>query len=328
MTGGKSAAAPAPEAADGEVKEKKRRSKAEDSASKKRKISSTKATKAAAPSAPAADAVDTFRVEHLSYKRLLPGPTVLLVQVVAILPLEIIVSLPNMLLGHIPITNISKTFTKRLEENLEESDDEESEEEESEEEDEDDEANRQERAVSSKKIPSLSDMFQVGQYLRASVVKVLPPKATTSAATAFNNRSQRGNEDFKGSRRCELSLEPPVVNAGISLADMKTFSATSGIVLQAEIKSVEDNGYVLDLGTAPEDAKSEAKVSAFVSFKEEKLARMAAGSENWPKHRFTLGGIVSVRPLKVAENGRTCTVSILPSDVEQTIVRHTCAPSW
>ena len=54
-------------------------------------------------------------MEHLSYKRLLPGPTVVLVQVVQILPLELIVSLPDQLMANIPITNISKAFRKRLE---------------------------------------------------------------------------------------------------------------------------------------------------------------------------------------------------------------------
>lgn len=258
----------------------------------------------------------------MSYKRLLPGPTVLLVQIIAILPLELIVSLPGQLLGHVPITNISKVYTKRLEEDLEREEDSDDDDEEEEEEDDDDARPDNEEVENgqnaggnsnSKKLPTLGDMFHVGQYLRASVVKVLPPKATASIIRSFGSR--RGNEDWKSSRRAELSLEPEQVNAGVTLQDLQK---NSGLLLQATVKSVEDNGYILDLGLgkSPSSKEADGGLTAFVAFKGEEKARKEQGADgSWPKHRFTLGGIVTVKVEKVAENARTAGVTIVAKEV-------------
>ena len=252
---------------------------------------------------------ETFRVEHLSYKRLLPGPTVVLVQIVQILPLEIIVSLPNQLMGHIPITNISKVFTSRLEEEDEASESESEDEEGSEDALNDDKEGEE---TDSGRLPNLTEMFSVGQYLRAGVVNVLPPRAASAVSQANYGRhrnKQRGNEEWKSSRRAELSLESEKANAGISITDLKL----GQIVLQGQVKSIEDNGYILDFGL-------ENGLTAFIGFKEEKKVRKA-DQENWPRQSMTLGGIVQARVLKISENGRTCDVLIARSEREQTMVK-------
>jgi rRNA biogenesis protein RRP5 len=295
---------------------KKRKQPPTSSSSKNKKTAKAASAAAATSTANA----DTFRVEHLSYKRLLPGPTIVLVQVVQILPLELIVSLPDQLMANIPITNISKAFRKRLEEEADASSDDESEEEE---EEDDDDASNKEESSSEKigKLPNLSDMFYVGQYLRASVSRVLPPRATSTFASSSK---QRGNELWKSSRRAELSLEPEVVNEGVSLNDLKN----GQIVLQGYVKSVEDNGYIVDFGLQLPGASSSSNeqgsntLTGFVSFKDEEKAKKhaVAAGDSWPKYRATLGGIVSARITKLAENARTCTVGIQQSDIENTLV--------
>lgn len=247
-------------------------------------------------------------MEHLSYKRLLPGPTNVLVQVVEILPLELIVSLPNQLMGHVPITNISKTFTKRLEDDLDEEEEEEEEENSDEEDEDDDEAS----ATKSSKIPALNEMFAVGQYLRAHVVKVLPAK---SAATSLSSHAKRCNEDYKASRRCELSLEPDLLNAAVNKADLKS----GELSLQAFVKSVEDNGYILDFGLPTSGTGQDLALTSFVTFDEEKKVKKQVGT-SWPKDRLTLGGIVEAKITKLNENGRTCTVSISPVEISKKAV--------
>lgn len=301
------------------IKTKRRKSEVEASGvatkpqgTKKRRVDSIPSASKAASSSnttnSASSQFDSFRVEHLSYKRLLPGPTVLLAQIIAILPLELIVSLPEQLLGHIPITNISSTFTKRLEADVEASSDEED--------DEDDEASEAgsdlgEGTSSNSKVPNLSDMFQVGQYVRASVVKVSPAKATSALLSTYGAGSRRGNEDWKGSRRCELSLEPLLVNAGVSHGDLKA----GGLVLQASVKSVEDNGYVLDFGISTNsDASDKSALTSFLPFKDVKAAKK---NPSWAPQSTTIGGIVTAKVSKITSNGRTCNVSILPQDVQR-----------
>lgn len=117
-----------------------------------------------------------------------------------------IVSLPNQLLAHIPITNLSPEFTKRLEAAGEES---ESESDESEEEDEDDEPS----AKSS--LPGLPSLFKAGQWVSAVVT------ASKAADSKQKLGGREGDESVRTSRRVELSLEPEKVNEGVAKGDLK-----------------------------------------------------------------------------------------------------------
>lgn len=241
----------------------------------------------------------------------MPGPTIVLAQIVQILPLELVLSLPNQLLGHVPITNISPYYTERLEHEADESD-------ERSEDDEDGASSNGENA--SGKVPSLNDMFEVGQYVRASVVNVLPAR-TTAHNASIGTKWQRASEDWRASRRCELSLYPDLVNAGIRAEDMKSGQFT----LQACVKSEEDNGVVLDLGVSLTDGDASApRLSAFVSRKEIKKAIKGKQSPTAAQQAYTTGGVVSVRVLKLADNGRTATVSVQKAETDTCLL--TTAP--
>jgi rRNA biogenesis protein RRP5 len=139
-------------------------------------------------------------------------------QIVGILPLQLLVSLPNQLSAHVPITNISSQFTTALEQmdNISEgsgADDEEG------------------ATLSNFDTPDLSDIFRVGQYVRA-VVSAIHTPGSSQASSLGKSR----DEASKASRRVELSLVPERVNAGVQKSDLKngfvcspyksTFSAT------------------------------------------------------------------------------------------------------
>ncbi|BGP31459.1 rRNA bioproteinsis protein rrp5 [Rhodotorula toruloides] len=223
---------------------------------------------------------DAFRVEHLNYKRLIPG-TKVLCQVVQVRPLEVIVSLPNQLLGHIPITNISSEFTARLEKAGEEDSDEE-EEEESDEEDE---------VTADKGLPGLSALFHTGQYLIAVVTST-----AVSDPTKLKLAGREGDETVRSSRRVELSVEPEKVNEGIAKGDLKR-----GFVFPAAVHDVEEKGYTLSLGLPP--------LSAFLPFADaKKLA---------PKG-LHVGQVVVCRLTKIHSNERTVSVAVEWADIAST----------
>lgn len=127
-------------------------------------------------------------------------------QVIAILPLALIISLPNQLFAHVPITNISAQFTELLERmesqefetNLEEDDEE-------------------EERQSKLQVPELSEMFKVGQYVRAVVSAVHPPGASDTSGIG------RSRDDAsRASKRVELCLIPERVNFGVQKSDLKS----------------------------------------------------------------------------------------------------------
>jgi rRNA biogenesis protein RRP5 len=129
-------------------------------------------------------------------------------QVYAVQPLALIISLPNQLFGHVPITNITSQLTQSLEAL-----------------DEDElmsaagsgsgEGEGENEAL--KAPPELSELFHPGQYVRALVSAVHAPGATDAVGLG-----QRAKDDVeKASRRVELSLLPESVNAGVAKADLK-----------------------------------------------------------------------------------------------------------
>ncbi|KAF8973590.1 hypothetical protein BDZ97DRAFT_1751613 [Flammula alnicola] len=243
-----------------EKKGKKRKRKAEPESSKSSKPSESK---------------DKIRIEHLNYKRLTVGMK-LFGQIVSILPLALIISLPNQLFAHVPITNISSQFTEYLERA-----DAEAMNSESEGEDEDEE----ERPLK-EGVPDLSDMFNVGQYVRAVVSAIHAP-----GASHISGFGKSRDEISKASKRVELSLIPERVNSGVQKSDLK-----AGFTLTAAVKSREDHGYILDFGIPD--------VSGFLSFK---AANQSRQTEDTKLH---VGALIDVTTTKVSANGRTCTVSV------------------
>ncbi|OSX67310.1 hypothetical protein POSPLADRAFT_1127292 [Postia placenta MAD-698-R-SB12] len=194
-------------------------------------------------------------------------------QVVSVQPLALIISLPNQLFAHVPITEISTQLTGLLESM----------------EDDDDDAppsDEEDDGPSKSRIPDLFHIFPPGQYVRAVVSAVHPPGATDASVLG-----RARDEVQKASRRIELSLIPEKVNASVSKSDLR-----AGFTLSAAVKSIEDHGYILDLGIPD--------VSGFLSFKEAKKGPF--GDDN----KLPVGRLIDVCVVKITGNGRTCTVSV------------------
>lgn len=135
-------------------------------------------------------------------------------QVSRINSLDIEVSLPNNLTGHVTIVTVSEQLTQRLAADAVEKEDDEDEDED--------------------KDVDLKSIFAVGQYLRAYVVSTM-------------DEPTKG----KSKRRIELSLRPSESNTGLTKDDIVPNST-----VMASVVSVEDRGYVMDLGVS--------KVGAFL----------------------------------------------------------------
>ena len=128
----------------------------------------------------------------------------ILCQIVSVEPLSLIVSLPNQLFGHIPITQISSEFTALLEK-VDQSTDEEDE----------DEGDEEEASKPQRSIPDLADIFSPGQYLRAVVTTVHTPGTTSNLGVG-----RPKDDSQRVSRRVELSVEPHKVNGEVVAKDL------------------------------------------------------------------------------------------------------------
>ncbi|WVQ79413.1 hypothetical protein IAT38_001510 [Cryptococcus sp. DSM 104549] len=179
-----------------------------------------------------------IRVEILNYKRLLPG-THVLARVHTVLPLHLILSLPNNLLAHVPITEISNTLTQLLNAEEQMAIDADDDEEES-----DDESS----------APDLAQLFVPGQYLPAKVVTLYP-----TASQSFVSQYPV-TETTRLAARVEVTLVPEKVNSEVAKADLE-----KGYFLVGEVKSEEDKGWTVGVGLNTEDGSA---VDGFVSKEE------------------------------------------------------------
>ncbi|KAI5448963.1 rRNA biogenesis protein rrp5 [Naganishia albida] len=170
---------------------------------------------------------DMIRVEHLNYKRLLPG-TRLLARVQAVLPLHLILSLPNQLLAHVPITEVSSTLTDRLTKGEKEDD-----------EDMEIDANAEEDDEEDADTPELSQLYQPGQYVSGIVTQNFPSESSNKSFLGMYTPT----EQTRLASRIEMSLRPEKVNEGVMKADV-----TTGYRLTGSVKSEEDHGFAIDLG--------------------------------------------------------------------------------
>jgi rRNA biogenesis protein RRP5 len=159
---------------------------------------------------------EVVRVEGLSYKKLTPG-TIILGQITDVSHQDIVLALPNNLVGYVPLTAVSDKLNERLEKLLKE---------------EDGDAGDDDESFED---VHLEDMFTVGQYLRACVT------ATT-------------DDSARARKRLELSVDPKLVNKGLSKRKMPV----NGMV-QASVLSNEDHGLVMDLGL------DDAKIKGFLA---------------------------------------------------------------
>lgn len=141
-------------------------------------------------------------------QRLVKGSLVL-GQISSISSLELVVALPNNLTGHVPITAISDTLTQRLQAHADEDGD-----------DDMDEENEDD--------VDLASIFEIGQYVRAYVMSTL---------------EESSEKQGKAKKRIELSLQPQLANSEMPEQDVVT-----SCTLMASVISVEDHGFVMDIG--------------------------------------------------------------------------------
>lgn len=129
---------------------------------------------------------------------------------------DIALSLPNNLVGYVPLTSVSKQLEEKIEKLL------------NEEEDDDDDSADEESF-------DLKDYFYLGQFLRAYVV------STGTDALEAGGRSKK---------RIEMTVDPRQANSGLTKSDLVTEST-----VQASVVSVEEHGLVMDLGIEGSDLK-------------------------------------------------------------------------
>jgi rRNA biogenesis protein RRP5 len=161
------------------------------------------------------------RIQGLSYKSLVVGSMVL-GRITGITGRDIALALPNNLTGYAQITAVSRGLNARIEKLLLED-------------------GKPEESEDDVEDVNLSELFHVGQWLRAVV-------------TATGSESADGG---KKKRHIELTLDPSQVNGGLA-EDKFVVNST----IQASVRSVEDHGIVMDLGLP------DASVKGFISKKE------------------------------------------------------------
>ncbi|KAG2159661.1 uncharacterized protein EDB93DRAFT_5621 [Suillus bovinus] len=225
---------------------------------------------------------DGVRIEHLNYKRIVPGMK-LLGQIASIQPLALIISLPNQLMGHVPITQVTSQLTSRLESMHEQ------------EEPSDTESLDDGESDSQTEVPDLFQLFHAGQYVRAIVTNV-----HASGSTDVSAIGKLRDEAAKASRRIELSLVPKTVNSGVLKTDLKP-----GFTLSAAVQSVEDHGYILDIGVQG--------CSGFLPFKD----AQKGGSDCSKLH---VGQLLDIAVVKMSGNEKICTVTVDPRVIQSSSI--------
>lgn len=146
----------------------------------------------------------------------------------AVLPLHLILSLPNQLLAHVPITEVSSTLTDRLTKGEKEDD-----------EDMEIDANAEEDDEEDADTPELSQLYQPGQYVSGIVTQNFPSESSNKSFLGMYTPT----EQTRLASRIEMSLRPEKVNEGVMKADV-----TTGYRLTGSVKSEEDHGFAIDLG--------------------------------------------------------------------------------
>lgn len=210
----------------------------------------------------------SVRIERLNLKRL-NTETRLLCCIQAVHPLYLLLSLPDRLYGRVPITNISSILTSRLESFADADDDSSSA----------SSSSSSESGDEKEKMPELNKLYQKGQWVIASVVTKSDPKDLKGKARGIN----------KDSLNVELTLDPKIVNEGITSADL-----SPGYLLPMTVKSKEDNGYLMNVGFG--------SVNGFISFKE------ATAS-------LSVGQVVNASVLSVSVGRRSILASLKESKV-------------
>ncbi|EMR10365.1 hypothetical protein PNEG_01617 [Pneumocystis murina B123] len=150
---------------------------------------------------------ENLKIESLTFKTITKG-MIILGQIEKVNFSDIVVSLPNNLVGYVLIENISETFSTYLKKSIENDLD---------------------------NILSLKKMFHKGQWIKVYVT-------ATCAIESLENNSLT-LKDTKQKKKIELSLDPAYTNGNLN-----SDSISVPLVLQASIVSIEDHGYIADIG--------------------------------------------------------------------------------
>lgn len=132
-------------------------------------------------------------------------------------PNEVLLDLPNNLVGTVSIASISPQLRERLDATSE------------------DQESEDDGSPENKQDIELKRMFYQGQYLRACVI-------STTDEVAHGDRKTR--------KHLDLTLDPSKTNPGLSQSNL-----ARNCMVQASIASVEDHGFVMDLGMHQGSAK-------------------------------------------------------------------------
>lgn len=126
----------------------------------------------------------------------------MLCTVLAVHPLALILSLPNQLLGHVPITSISTIYTQRLQDSadldMDSGADSDSEADET-------ISNIKNQATSnSLSPPELIDLYSPGQWVTASVVSINSPASLKASTSTGFGGGREGSEYERESKEWNL----------------------------------------------------------------------------------------------------------------------------
>ncbi|KAJ2653673.1 rRNA biogenesis protein rrp5 [Coemansia sp. RSA 1250] len=225
-------------------------------------------------------------VESITLRTLAKGALVLGC-IAAIGELELRVSLPNGLLGVVPITSISPELTTLVEKAAEAAEDSE-------------DAMEVDGGNDNDDPLDLKTRFYVGQYVKCAVADISSKQ--TAGTTKKGKRA-------KSSTRVELTLMPEEINSRIDTDDI-----CEGMLLTASVKSVEDRGYVLNTGIPS------SKVTAFLPTSEAQawLSRWMPQAEE-----LRPGQLIEAAVSSVSDDRRSLRMTIDPEAVSQATPKDT-----
>ncbi|PIA19482.1 hypothetical protein COEREDRAFT_78830, partial [Coemansia reversa NRRL 1564] len=230
-----------------------------------------------------ADGERLCQVESLSIKKLTKGALVFGI-VSAIYELELRVSLPNGLVGFVPITSVSPELTALVEKAAEAAEDSDSMDVDT------DSDSTQDDAL------DLSLRFFIGQFVKCAVVDTV------------NGKSGAAGKKGKAAR-VELTLVPAEINSRIDRDDI-----CEGLIITSSVKSVEDRGYVLNTGIPG------AEIAAFLPVNDAQawIDRWTLNSDE-----LKPGQLVEAAVTGVSEDRRSLRLSIDPMVVSQATAKET-----
>lgn len=151
------------------------------------------------------------QIGGLSYKRITTG-SLILGQITTITSRALTVSLPNNLVGYVPLTAISTQLSDKIQGLLNQDEEHD---------------NPSDSDQDGEQDIALTSYFQIGQYLRVAVT---------------STEQERLGMKSLARKRIELSVEPALTNLGIDRSNLAI-----GVTVQASVNSVEDHGLVVDL---------------------------------------------------------------------------------